>query len=75
MPTIAPIFNDKGQLPPGEHVKLLRRMSKGLPKADMEAEIESAHEALSARGVREGTGDRDSTTLLTLTQRIQLLGT
>jgi len=70
------LLNDKRQLPLGEHVKLLRKMAKQLPKADMEAEIEAAHEVLTAKGVPEAEATSSGAlTLLTLSQRIQALGT
>jgi hypothetical protein len=73
MPITDSILDARGQFAPGAHAALLRDIAKQLRKADLEAEIEAAHDVLDKRGIRQATLDNGTLAPLTLPQRLALL--
>jgi hypothetical protein len=67
------LVNADGMLPPGQHTKVLRSMARQLSKSDLEAEIESAHEALNRAEVPQAKQEGAALTTYTLPQRIDAL--
>lgn len=67
------LVNADGMLPPGQHTKVLRSMARQLSKSDLEAEIESAHEALNRAEVPQAKQEGSRLTTYTLPQRIDAL--